>query len=531
MSNLTKILLGLIIILSLVLRVYKIDSVPPSISWDEAAVGYNAWTIANYGRDEYGKFLPLYFRSFGEDKNPVDIYITAIFVKTMGLNELSIRLPSVLFGVLDVLMIFFLARILFKNDQVGLIAALFLAISPYNLHFSHFNHEANLALFFFMLGVSLFILGLKKSSWMLSFSMISFCLAFISYNPPKLIVPLVILMLVCVYAKQLIKSPKKLIAPVVILVLFITLIFFNQNLLAGNRISQTIQGNADIEKTQLFKMTHNELLGRVNLALTQYSWHFTPKFLFISGDKNPVLSSQSNGEFYLIDGLFLISGVVFLVWKRSREGLLLLGIALIAPLPSALTAEAPHAGRAMFMMGSWNLISAFGSYSLLGLFKKLQIKWVIMGITVVILSFSLKNYLTYYYVEYAKRYAIDWQYGMKQIVSYVKAHPEYAQVYMTDARSQPYIFFLYYLQTPLPEYLNSVIYNNNKESNSFSNVTTFGRFYFEGWDPIESTPQRDVLYIVTPSQYDGLRHKAVFKVEKKIDYPNGLDAFYLVGIN
>src|SRR5258706_16069472 len=105
-KKITKILLILIIVLAFALRVYKLAEAPPSISWDEAAVGYNAWTIANYGKDEYGKVFPPFFRSFGEDKNPVDIYLTAIFVKFMGLNELSIRLPVALFGVLNVYIIY-----------------------------------------------------------------------------------------------------------------------------------------------------------------------------------------------------------------------------------------------------------------------------------------------------------------------------------------------------------------------------------------------------------------------------------------
>ena len=75
-----KILLLVIILLGAVLRLYKLDLVPPSLNWDEAAVGYNAYTIANSGRDEYGNFFPLYFLSFGEGKNPIHIYFTALSV-------------------------------------------------------------------------------------------------------------------------------------------------------------------------------------------------------------------------------------------------------------------------------------------------------------------------------------------------------------------------------------------------------------------------------------------------------------------
>ena len=120
MKNKINLLLLVIILLAAILRIYKIDQVPPSLSWDEAANGYNAYTIANYGRDEHGKYFPAYFRSFGDDKHPIHIYLTAPFVKILGLNEFSTRLPSAVFGTLNVLLIFFLTNLLFKNKFIAL---------------------------------------------------------------------------------------------------------------------------------------------------------------------------------------------------------------------------------------------------------------------------------------------------------------------------------------------------------------------------------------------------------------------------
>lgn len=539
MTTRIKVSLLIILFLALGLRVYKLDSAPPSISWDEAAVGYNAWTIANYGRDEYGKLLPLYFRSFGEGKNPVDIYITSIFVGLLDLNEVSVRLPSAVFGVLNVLLIFFLAKNLFPqertssfdNDQIALLSSLFLAISPYNIHFSRFNHEANFALFFLILGIILFYLYLKKSGNYLILSVIAFIVSFLSYNPPKLVVPIMVLLLMSLYWKTLMKNKSAFFTSFFLGTIFVLLIFFNPQILATERIRQTSLGKEAVEKTRLYRMTHNEILGRIDLTLTQYLGHFTTWYLFETGDDNPRLSSQGAGQFYKIDALFLIAGLIYLVQKRSKEGLLILTWAAFAPLPSALVAESPHAARSMFMMGSWHIISALGFYFLINIFKKQIVKWIIIAVVLLILTVSCVDYLRHYFGEYVKRYAIEWQYGMKQIVEYAKEHPEYNQVFMTDARAQPYIFFLFYLRPNLKEYLNSVIYNNNLENRSYNNVSNFERYYFGGWDPIESFPNTGVLYVVTPSQYDGLRHKSLFNVGKIVYYPNGLTAFYLVSVN
>ncbi len=522
-----KILLILIVILAGLLRLYKLDSVPPSISWDEAAVGYNAWTIANWGRDEYGKLLPVYFKSFADDKHPVHIYTTALSVKFFGLSEFSTRLPSALFGIFNVILIFFLAKLMFSSEILGLFAAFSLTISPANIHFSRFNHEANFALFFLMLGLTLFYLAVKKKKSLLALSVLSFGLAFLTYHPSKVVVPAVAILLSVLYGKQLLRSRFNLAGVFTVSAAFSLLIILNPQLLGIARVNQTSLSKDIVKKTQLFQMTNNELLGRLELVFTQYSWHFSPQYLFLSGDKNPRLSDQKTGQFYPLEAFFLLLGIIFLGYRRSKEGVVLLAWAFVAPLPSALVAEAPHSARAMFMMGSWHLIAALGFYWLFNLFKKPVFKLGILILTLGVLLFSLSVYTGHYFVEYARRNAIDWQYGMKQIVEYAKDHPEYSQVYTTAVRSQPYIFFLYYLKTPLPQYLNTVIYNNSQDK-SYNSVSYFERYEFGGWSPFESDARKGVLYALSPSEYDGLKYRSNFEVKKIVYYPNDATAFFLV---
>lgn len=523
----SKIYLILIIIavLAATLRLYRLDSAPPSISWDEAAVGYNAYSIANFGRDEYGKFFPAFFKSFGDDKHPVHIYETALSVKLLGLSEFSTRLPSAIFGVLNVVLIFFLARVLFQTDILAFMAAIFLAVSPYNIHFSRFNHEANFALAFFMLGLIFFFQFLKKNKY-LCLSVLNFGIAFIAYHPSKVVVPVVLVLLIFLYGKQLIKNKKELVLVSIIAAFFFLLVIANPALIGFARINQTFLGDNVIKSSYLYKLTNNKLLGWLNVSFTQYSWHFSENYLFISGDKNSRLSDRV-GEFYKIDGIFLLVGLGYLLYKRSKFGLVLLVWAFVAPIPSAMVAEAPHAGRSMYMMGSWHLISAAGFYAIFNFLRKPPFKLVFSFLAIGILAVSLFQYSDYYYREYVDRYAIDWQYGMKQIVEYVRGHPEYEQVFMTEARSQPYIFFLFYLKTPLPDLLNTVVYNRS-ESSSYSTVSFYDKYYFGGWDPIESFPNKGILYILTPSEYDGLRFRLAFDVKKVIYYPNNTSAYYLV---
>ena len=65
MSN-NRLFLSIIILLGLILRIWYVTQVPPGISRDEGAIGYNAYSILKTGRDEYGKYFPLSFKSFGD---------------------------------------------------------------------------------------------------------------------------------------------------------------------------------------------------------------------------------------------------------------------------------------------------------------------------------------------------------------------------------------------------------------------------------------------------------------------------------
>lgn len=518
--------LVLIVFFAFFVRIYKIDSVPPSISWDEAAVGYNAYTIANWGRDEWGNFLPLVFKSFEDDKRPVHIYITAFFVKIFLLNEFSTRLPAAIFGTLNVVLVYMLAK-LFFNKWVGFFSAVMMAISPYSIQFSRFNHELNFMLFFFLLGLFCFYKGLSNGSKLIPISFLFFGIAMLTYHSALLVIPLVTALLFIFYIERIFTNKENVFLTIVILLFFGLIFFLNPSLNGLARVNQSGITKGDLEKNEVYLKTKNENLAKLSIIYNQYLSHFSLEYLLRTGDKNARHSSHYIGEFYLTEIFFLVVGVFFLIIERSRKGFLLLFILLISPLPAALVKEAPHAARAGFMLGSLNIISAFGLYKVLKLFKNKYIIIFLAGLVLMFNFYIFGKFLHNYFTKYSLESYHDWQYGMKQIVDYVEIHPEYFQVYMTDARSQPYIFFLYYLKTPLPEYLETVQMNDG-QSRSYNLVSVFDRYYFGIGDPIEYVPTAYILQILEPSKYSGLRYKDAFDVKKFIEYPDGGEGYYIV---
>ena len=67
---------------------------PPGFFIDESSIAYNAHTISETGRDEYGEPFPLYFRAFSDYKNPVYVYLLAAVVRVTGPGITAARLLS-----------------------------------------------------------------------------------------------------------------------------------------------------------------------------------------------------------------------------------------------------------------------------------------------------------------------------------------------------------------------------------------------------------------------------------------------------
>jgi len=114
-KNLPKLALLGTFLLAFILRFNSLSSNPPSLDWDEASIGYNAYSILKSGRDEYGSFLPLEIRSFGDYKPALYVYFAIPFVAIFGLSELAVRLPSAIFGTLAVIATYFLVKEIFDR--------------------------------------------------------------------------------------------------------------------------------------------------------------------------------------------------------------------------------------------------------------------------------------------------------------------------------------------------------------------------------------------------------------------------------
>src|SRR3972149_9527773 len=108
MTKITFFVLSLSVFLAIATRLYKLGEAPQGLYLDEAAQGYNAYSVLKTGNDEFGKAFPVVFRSFADFKTPVYIYLIVPLIPIFGLTKFTVRFPSFFFSILTIPILYFL---------------------------------------------------------------------------------------------------------------------------------------------------------------------------------------------------------------------------------------------------------------------------------------------------------------------------------------------------------------------------------------------------------------------------------------
>src|SRR3972149_9411406 len=211
MTKITFFVLSLSVFLAIATRLYKLGEAPAGLYLDEAAQGYNAYSILKTGKDEFGKSFPIVFRSFTDFKTPIYIYLIVPLIPIFGLTKFTVRFPSFLFSIFTLPILYLLLKEITPKKnvfQLSLLTTFLLSISPWHILFGRTNFECNVALFFFLTGLYLFYLGLKKPG-LLILSAVFFALAIPAYHAQRVVTPLMMLALFLRHRKKLLSSSHK----------------------------------------------------------------------------------------------------------------------------------------------------------------------------------------------------------------------------------------------------------------------------------------------------------------------------------
>lgn len=275
--------LALILVLAFSIRYYGITSSPNGLNIDEASIGYNAWSILTTGKDEHGDSLPIFFKAFGEYKLPIYIYSVALSQFILGSNDLSVRLPAVIYGVGSILFFYLLTRSLFidfftkKEARIGSLVGSFLfATSSWHIQFSRVGFEASAAIFFLIVGLYLFWEAKQQEKLkLLVLSFMSFALSLYSYNSARIVIPIVLLSLFLAYRRN-IPLKKWLAALGFVIIITTPFIAFILSPEGWTRAKDVVI---------FYNFSH---FNDVKLFIVNYWQNISPWYIFIKGD--PVLA-------------------------------------------------------------------------------------------------------------------------------------------------------------------------------------------------------------------------------------------------
>jgi len=554
MKNKFWLILFAIVATGIFFRFYRLATIPQGFFSDEAAVGYNAYSIIKTGRDEFGKFLPLFFTSFGEGKLPLYVYQAVPSVFIFGPNEFAVRFPGALFGSLTILVWYFLLQEFLSLSHlkkkyhvtVGLISCLVLAIMPWHIHFSRgvFGQES---VFWIALGSWLILRGLRleKQIWVF-LGFVGLVASLMIYHAPKIILPLWVPLMLGISWKgskeRLIGLMKKVALGAILLAAVWWLMSFSSLGLKRSlgisvfsvhsgvsaKLHESLTEERHFSRPIWYgELLHNRWESYGREIISRYLSHFNPDFLFVSGDLlRPRYRVPGVAQAYLVFLPFTFIGIYYSLKKRIWLILVLLAL---APLPAAFTFETPSTVRALIM--------ALPLSGIIGLGLSFSFEWVKSHAKKVIFSGLLLVFLlacfyqvlyffnSYFYLAQIHK-PYEWQYGYKPLVKKVlRLQDNYDQVIVTGMGGPPYIFFLFFQLYDPVKYQEEVHqYIGETDPFGFIHITGFDKYRFPKVDCSYNEGAHKTLF-VCKGDAEGIDWEHVIE---EVYFADGKPAFILL---
>lgn len=534
-------LLVVITIIAAILRFWGLGHNPPSLNWDEIAIGYNAYSVLQTGKDEYGNFLPSTFRSFEDYKSPIYVYLTVPAIAIFGKTEFAIRFTSALLGTLTIPLIYWLTSYLIRKDphhhqskNIGVIAAFLFATLPWHVHFSRVAFEANIALFFVSAATAfLFRWFDTRKVLHLLFATSCFALAIHSYANMRLFVPLLLLGLLLPQTKKIISNWKQLTMAFILGVFLISPLIIQLYQGVGfaryqataivnrseiyHRTSKRFAQEIADGNTILAKVLYNPRIAILTAFHESYSSHFTYDFLF-SPQPSARTAIPGVGLLYwwFFPLIFFGCLQLFIHQDLFRAGPLSWWL-ISAPIPAGLTWDTPNAIRAEVMLVPLTVISAIGLWGFLKHLQHLDIQhyklsrprfrflaWLFPKLSFVVcvltISFSVLRMTHNYHYHLPVEYAGTWLYGRQQMVSRIlQLQPEFNEVRVSLSLDWSYLWFLWYGNIDPSAYLAAGGTKSGGfdfEGNTIQNIK-FQNFNYTQ----ESFGTSGILFVGTPGDF------------------------------
>ncbi len=263
---------------------------PPALNADEAANAYDAYSILKTGKDQYGNFMPLRFKSFGDYKLPLLTYLAVPFIKIFGLTETGIRMVNFPFILFFPIIIFLLTQELLSKKNISLLASFLSSLAPGLQLLGRQGSESYMTSFFLTLSFYLFIKFYKRQTvvYFLFFNL-SFFISLFGYHSSRLWAGFYFFLFIFFVFKKKLSKLFLLIFVFTVFLFGITDIVYKptriKNLLFFNNLGFSLKIN-ELRGEGGSLLLYNKLTVGIKDLSTNYFKYFSPQFLIINGDEN-----------------------------------------------------------------------------------------------------------------------------------------------------------------------------------------------------------------------------------------------------
>lgn len=390
MAKVAAAIIGLILVGALFS--YRLTIVPPGLTVDEVAFGFNAALLAESLHDQNGRFMPLFVHAIDGKQwlQPVTQYFMAGFFKLFGTSIFNLRGTSVVITLMSIYLLFFLANRL-HGKFFAFVTSLIFLTTPLIMIQSHMALDNIMPIPFtvlWLLGIYLF----RKTARFkyLILAGVSLGIGFYTYKGMRAIVPIWSTLTLVYLGWDLVKKhlTVKNSKPV---------LYFSLSLLPF---------------VLVIPYLHSQYPGAVFAGVrpTSMPWYeyvypylsnYDPTFLFIKGDATPYHSTGRHGMFLLASLPFFLVGLYQAI-SREKYWVLILTAFLTAPLLYGIVGSVHRASRIMAVIPLYALIASLGATWLWEQKKSLVNLKIFVALVILLMAFNYYDFLKYYWFTYPK---------------------------------------------------------------------------------------------------------------------------------
>ena len=487
------IIIYIALLIGFCIRLIGIADFPNALNVDELSTAYDAYSIANFGIDRNGNFLPVYLEAWGSGQSAMYAYLSIPFIKILGLNTISMRLPLAIIGCISLIVMY---EILKKTSKKSLITigTIFFAIMPWHIMKSRWGMECNIFPDFILYAIYFLIKFLEQkrekdlyiASLIIGLSSYTYATSFFFLPIFVAILTIILILKKDINKKQLIISSSIILVTTLPMIIYVIInkfhlstirFFITIPVLSENRFEEV----SNVFSSNFIKSSITNFINGIKLLITQndnLGWNDLPIY----------------GMTYIISLPFMIIGIL----KSDKNNITrIFKIWLIASLLLLFVVE-PNVNRINIIVIP---ISYFTIIGLEYIFMKYGLAKIFLPI--IYISLFLSFQISYFTTDWSDYFTFTT--GVENVIKYTDKI-ENKKIYFEYSFKEPYIYVCFYNKINPREYIQTVKYKRNT---GFDKVKSFGNYYFY----IPEEKQKDAIYVIKAQNID--KYKFDSNINKK----------------